>query len=115
MKVHLKHGKVTQIMHGASINYRYVWDVSDIHRLQTNSCAYPTWIAGMCPSCSSHGRQEQRLLHGKSSHARLGSHVHRLSSNMRYSSSDASFAARNMDRGRTAVAPPTSMHPCRAP
>src|SRR4051812_12917574 len=28
MKVHLKHGKVTQIMHGASINYRYVWDVS---------------------------------------------------------------------------------------
>src|SRR3954466_10160618 len=28
MEVHLKHGKVTQIMHGASINYRYVWDVS---------------------------------------------------------------------------------------
>src|SRR4051794_5875192 len=28
MKVHLKHGKVTQNMHGASINYRYVWDVS---------------------------------------------------------------------------------------
>ena len=28
MKVHLKHGKVTQIMHGASRNYRYVWDVS---------------------------------------------------------------------------------------
>ena len=30
MKVHLKHGKVTQIMHGASRNYRYIWDVSDV-------------------------------------------------------------------------------------
>src|SRR3954464_11782183 len=30
MKVHLKHGKVTQNMHGASRNYRYVWDVSVI-------------------------------------------------------------------------------------
>src|SRR4051812_24995634 len=28
MKVHLKHGKVTQIMHGASRNYRCVLDVS---------------------------------------------------------------------------------------
>ena len=28
MKVQAKHGKVTQNMHGASINYRYVWDVS---------------------------------------------------------------------------------------
>src|SRR4051812_5977757 len=28
MKVHLKHGKVTQIMHEASRNYRYVCDVS---------------------------------------------------------------------------------------
>ena len=28
MKIHLKHGKVTQIMHGASRNYRYIWDVS---------------------------------------------------------------------------------------
>ena len=28
MKVHLKHGKDTQNMHGSSINYRYVWDVS---------------------------------------------------------------------------------------
>ena len=28
MKVQAKHGKVTQIMHGASRNYRYVWDVS---------------------------------------------------------------------------------------
>src|SRR4051812_34873232 len=28
MKVHLKHGKVTQIMHGSRRNYRYVWDVS---------------------------------------------------------------------------------------
>ena len=25
---HTKHGKVTQNMHGASRNYRYVWDVS---------------------------------------------------------------------------------------
>src|SRR4051812_5458783 len=28
MKVQEKHGKVTQIMHVASRNYRYVWDVS---------------------------------------------------------------------------------------
>src|ERR1041385_5156697 len=28
MKVQAKHGKVTQNMHGASRNYRYVWDVS---------------------------------------------------------------------------------------
>ena len=28
MKVQEKHGKVTQNMHGASRNYRYVWDVS---------------------------------------------------------------------------------------
>ena len=28
MKVQVKHGKVTQNMHGASRNYRYVWDVS---------------------------------------------------------------------------------------
>src|SRR4051812_30972046 len=28
MKVYVKHGKVTQNMHGASRNYRYVWDVS---------------------------------------------------------------------------------------
>src|ERR1043165_2608835 len=27
MKVQAKHGKVTQNMHGTSINYRYVWDV----------------------------------------------------------------------------------------
>ena len=31
MKFHAKHGKVTQIMHGASRNYRYVWDVSNPH------------------------------------------------------------------------------------
>ena len=29
MKVQAKHGKVTQIMHGESRNYRYVWDVSE--------------------------------------------------------------------------------------
>src|SRR3954467_12955032 len=28
MKVQAKHDKVTQNMHGASKNYRYVWDVS---------------------------------------------------------------------------------------
>src|SRR4051812_21697359 len=28
MKVQAKYGKVTQIMNGASRNYRYVWDVS---------------------------------------------------------------------------------------
>src|SRR3954462_5644216 len=28
MKVQEKHGKVTQNMHGASRNYRYVWDIS---------------------------------------------------------------------------------------
>src|SRR3954467_14952525 len=28
MKVQAKHGKLTQNMHGASRNYRYVWDVS---------------------------------------------------------------------------------------
>ena len=33
MKVHLKHGKVRQNMHGASRNYRYVCDVSLIHLL----------------------------------------------------------------------------------
>ena len=30
MKVQANHGKVTQNMHGASRNYRYVWDVSDV-------------------------------------------------------------------------------------
>src|SRR4051812_24712972 len=33
MKVQAKHGKVTQNMHGASRNYRYVWDVSVEHAL----------------------------------------------------------------------------------
>ena len=28
MKVQANHGKVTQNMHGARRNYRYVWDVS---------------------------------------------------------------------------------------
>ena len=32
-KVQPKHGKVTQNMHGASRNYRYVWDVSPGQRL----------------------------------------------------------------------------------
>src|ERR1041385_4908736 len=31
MKVQAKHGKVTQNMHGANRNYRYVWDVSTTH------------------------------------------------------------------------------------
>ena len=30
MQVQAKHGKVTQNMHGARRNYRYVWDVSVI-------------------------------------------------------------------------------------
>ena len=33
MKVQSKHGKVIQNMHGASRNYRYVWDVSPSQRL----------------------------------------------------------------------------------
>src|SRR3954469_4524400 len=40
MKVQEKHGKVTQNMHEASRNYRYVWDVSADNRLQTN------WASG---------------------------------------------------------------------
>ena len=36
MKVHIKHDKVTQIMHGASRNYRYVWDVSLVESLHYN-------------------------------------------------------------------------------
>ena len=32
MKVHQKHSKVTQNMHGASRNDRYVWDVSGNYR-----------------------------------------------------------------------------------
>src|ERR1044072_7802042 len=35
MKVHLKHGKVTQNMHRPSRNYRYVWDVSHTERSPT--------------------------------------------------------------------------------
>ena len=31
MKVHLKHGKVTKIMHRVGINYRYGWDVSEAY------------------------------------------------------------------------------------
>ena len=37
MKVQAKHGNVTQNMHGASRNYRYVWDVSDIRGLNPQS------------------------------------------------------------------------------
>ena len=38
MKVQAKHGKVTQNMHGASKNYRYVWDVSYPHLQRNFSC-----------------------------------------------------------------------------
>ena len=31
MKVQAKHGRVTQNMHGARRNYRYVWDVSFVN------------------------------------------------------------------------------------
>src|SRR4051812_49888908 len=30
-KVYLDHSNITQNMHGASRNYRYVWDVSTLH------------------------------------------------------------------------------------
>src|SRR4051812_33137319 len=33
MKVQAKHVQVTQNMHGASRNYRYVWDVSHVRQL----------------------------------------------------------------------------------
>src|SRR3954468_19822258 len=39
MKVQEKHGKVTQNMHGASRNYRYVWDVSIVHSKFLRVCA----------------------------------------------------------------------------
>src|SRR4051812_33525585 len=32
MKVYQKHSNITQNMHGASRNYRYVWDVSCTHQ-----------------------------------------------------------------------------------
>src|SRR3954464_2219063 len=44
MKFQAKHGKVTQNMHGASRNYRYVWDVSVDYRplnLATIKNKYP--------------------------------------------------------------------------
>src|SRR3954467_4812768 len=44
MKVQAKHGKVTQIMHGASRNYRYVWDVSH-HKFKHYSSQYLKTIA----------------------------------------------------------------------
>src|ERR1041385_3751845 len=40
MKVQANHGKVTQNMHGASRNYRYVWDVS-----RASIIAYPATLA----------------------------------------------------------------------
>src|SRR4051812_10524921 len=42
MKVHLKHGKVRQIMHGESRNYRYVWDVST-RQLVVKISIMPAW------------------------------------------------------------------------
>src|SRR3954468_15784968 len=44
MKVHLKHGKVTQIMHGASRNYRYVWDVSSLHIVHDVEVSFNTTL-----------------------------------------------------------------------
>src|SRR3954471_19459735 len=43
MKVHAKHGKITQIMHGASRNYRYVWDVSSCEKRLMNSTSLDEW------------------------------------------------------------------------
>src|SRR4051812_8728528 len=34
MKVYLDHSNITQNMHGASRNYRYVLDVSDLHHMR---------------------------------------------------------------------------------
>ena len=55
MKVQAKHGKVTQNMHGASRNYRYVWDVS----LTLLHGVYPLFCAeSVLPtSFLSHGEQ----------------------------------------------------------
>src|SRR3954466_2151918 len=50
MEVQAKHGKVTQTMHGASKNYRYVWDVSitttliDSSDLDFDNCTLPEVI-----------------------------------------------------------------------
>src|SRR4051812_28147008 len=55
MKVYVKHGKVTQNMHGASRNYRYVWDVSaakpaiyqkDLRRYHSRSIKTQTFQEG---------------------------------------------------------------------
>ena len=47
MKVQSKHRKVTQNMHGASKNYRYVWDVSTVVgdgtvKIVAATCVFPT-------------------------------------------------------------------------
>ena len=47
MKVQAKHGKVTQIMHGASKNYRYVWDVSGAGAASPGSPDHETAVAAV--------------------------------------------------------------------
>src|SRR3954469_2581583 len=66
MKVQAKHGKVTQNMHGANRNYRYVWDVSKLsgidvikHAFWSSSSRIPPitvmwWSAFRTSSSSSH-------------------------------------------------------------
>ena len=43
-KVQPKHGNVTQNMHGASRNYRYVWDVSSGQTLCDSVTGIPIYI-----------------------------------------------------------------------
>ena len=50
IKVQEKHGKVTQNMHGASRNYRYVWDVSTSPSLMFMSLKLD--ISGLNPQSS---------------------------------------------------------------
>src|SRR3954469_21337361 len=74
MKVQAKHGKVTQNMHGANRNYRYVWDVSKPSRIDVIKHAFwssssriaPTivmwWSAFRTSSSSSHRYSDVPLI-----------------------------------------------------
>src|SRR4051812_29993124 len=44
MKVYLDHSNITQNMHGASRNYRYILDVSGGHQTLTNSTGIITMV-----------------------------------------------------------------------
>src|SRR3954462_10548310 len=72
MKVQEKHGKVTQNMHGASRNYRYVWDISvprscraahEVSKVEhkegrRTSHSYCSWTHG--PRWTTHGTSGRR-------------------------------------------------------